>query len=200
MFVELVEWNELKQKSLYFKLNNILNLQNTEESSERICGVYAIFNNDNCLYVGQSKNISSRIATHMRGKYNGFKSIHLWDIREIGFGDFEKRSKATQQEVLDNAEKHLMTLLKPIENINIDMDFTLPKEQTPMFESFSTFSISSDGYDLRVTDGYSLLAEEISTGVDYLNACEKIDNEVHKIVKNSINECEPSCYIKELDL
>ena len=46
-------------------------------------GVYTIYNDDICVYVGQSKNIASRLATHLSGRYKKatkikYKSFDSW--------------------------------------------------------------------------------------------------------------------------
>lgn len=131
MYIEIHNYHEMEQKTLYFKINNALNMDFNTDLNIKISGVYAIFNGKTCLYVGQSKNIASRVATHLRGKYGNCTDIQIWNIEDIGFDDFKERSKESQQSILDNCEKYLMTLLQPIDNLMIDMDFKLEEEQTP---------------------------------------------------------------------
>ena len=54
-----------KQKDLFFQLD--YEFKKIDEN--RLSGIYAIYKDDVCLYVGQSKNLSSRLATHLSGKY-----------------------------------------------------------------------------------------------------------------------------------
>lgn len=143
MYIEIHDWDEFEQKELYFKIHNALNMNIKGELNRKIIGVYAIFKKKNCLYVGQSKNLASRIATHLRGKYKEATEIFLFDIQEVGFDDFLKRSKDSQKAILDNAEKYLMKLLKPIDNIDIDMDFNLDDKEKPIVLDDDQLSIQS---------------------------------------------------------
>ena len=86
----------------------------------KISGLYAIFKEDICLYVGQSKNIPSRLSTHLTGRYEEADRIDVCFICEDFFGDFHERSKAAQTAILVNNENELINRLKPIENIFVD--------------------------------------------------------------------------------
>lgn len=120
------------QKELFFKINNIINLEN-ETYEKELSGVYAIYKNDICLYVGQSKNLASRISTHISGKYKECDFIYLFDVRNLGFSTFFERSDDGKKSILDNCEKYLIKLLKPIENIIADFSFEIPDNQKPDF-------------------------------------------------------------------
>ncbi len=117
MYVEIHDWEKFSQEILYFKIHNVLNLEKNSNQNIKIAGIYTIFKNDICLYVGQSKNIASRLATHLKGKYKTADEIYFWDICELGFDDFHERNSISKKSILDNAEKYLMSLLKPIDNI-----------------------------------------------------------------------------------
>mgnify|MGYP005614543251 FL=1 len=65
----------ISQKELFFQINHVINNGKNEKG---IKGVYAIFKNDICLYVGQSSNIASRLATHISGKYSDSTKIFIF--------------------------------------------------------------------------------------------------------------------------
>ncbi len=68
---------DIDQKELYFKLVEIFNLESIVRY--RYSGVYAIYKNTKCLYIGMSTNFASRIATHLRGKYRKATTIYFWN-------------------------------------------------------------------------------------------------------------------------
>ncbi len=63
------------QKELFFQLNSSM----TIEKADKISGVYAIYKSDVCLYVGQSSNIPSRLATHLCGRYANADKIFIFE-------------------------------------------------------------------------------------------------------------------------
>lgn len=101
-----------KQKELYFQLD--YEFKKTEYE-EKLSGIYAIFKDDICLYVGQSKNMSSRIATHLSGKYKDSSRILIFPTID-------------NQDDLVALEKYTMQLFQPIENILIDFSESINKE------------------------------------------------------------------------
>ena len=121
---------DIEQKELYFRINNVLNLEKSTQEKE-ISGIYAIYKKGICLYVGQSKNLASRVATHLCGKYKEADYIYIFDIRDIGFSDYDKRNDVSKKSILDNCEKYMISLLKPIENIIADFSFTLEENLKP---------------------------------------------------------------------
>ena len=140
MYIEIHDIDDTDQEALYFKLNSAFGISNADGKNRKIKGIYAIFKDDICLYVGQSKNIASRLATHLRGKYKDSTYIAVWNIKNVGFSDFDTRSKDSQMSILLNTEKYIMALLKPIENLDIDMDFKCEDNQKPDV-SYLTFEI-----------------------------------------------------------
>jgi len=92
------------QKKLYFQLETEFKKINEDE---RTIGIYAIFKNDVCMYVGQSKNIPSRIATHLSGKYKECSKVLIFPTIDI-------------DDDLIPLEKFTMKHLKPIENLMVD--------------------------------------------------------------------------------
>lgn len=189
MYLELHNYEEMDQKTLYFKLDSAFNIDAIKYLNKKIRGIYAIFNDENCIYVGQSKNIASRLATHMRGKYKNATSIHTWDILEIGFNDFDSRSKDSQINILNNCEKYLMSKLKPIDNIDIDMDFILDEDNAPDL-SYLGFNIriNSNEYYISISDSYSYAVEGAICTIDYMHYEKVIDDDKHKIISKAIRE------------
>ena len=135
---------DIEQKELYFRINNVLNLEKSTQEKE-ISGIYAIYKKGICLYVGQSKNLASRVATHLCGKYKEADYIYIFDIRDIGFSDYDKRNDVSKKSILDNCEKYMISILKPIENIIADFSFTLEKELEPdVFDEVLLYSFVID--------------------------------------------------------
>lgn len=187
MYIEIHN-ADIKQESLYFKLNSIFSLESENGKSEKIKGIYAIYKDDICLYVGQSKNIASRVATHMRGKYESFTNIYIWNVEDIGFSDYMSRSNTSQKAILDNCEQYVMTILKPLENLLIDMDKEISKQMQPdiCFETDSSFAIHNLENCIIITDSYSYVIDDIETSMDYLNYHEYISSDIHSLVRKSI--------------
>lgn len=171
MYIEIHEWQTFEQKTLYFKLNNSFNMNIQECENHKIAGIYAIYKEDVCLYVGQSKNMASRIATHLKGKYKSATDIFIWRVEDIGFPDFIGKNIDAQNEILNNCENWLMSKLKPIENLIIDMDFTLKENQIPYieFDKKSSITMSIKKYSLIILDCYSSVVEDIFCIIDMIN-------------------------------
>lgn len=179
----------LDQKTLYFKINSCLNLES--ENEKRIAGVYAIFKDDICLYVGQSKNLASRATSHILGKYSNCDYIKLIDITDVGFVNFWDRSEPSRQSVLNNAEITLMQILKPIENVITDYTKKIPDNHKPdFFESasfvidcrdaqYGNITITSDTSDIIIDSSFFHRAYENENVFD-LVVSYQIDNIVIK--------------------
>lgn len=185
MYSEIHYWQDFSQKVLYFKVNNAFNLQVNSELNFKFSGIYAIFKDDVCLYVGQSNNLASRITTHLKGKYGVATDIFIWNIEDIGFSNFRERDKISRSAILDNCEKYLIAKLKPIENLLVDMDFKLEECETPniCFESDSTFSILVNEEYLAITDSYSFFADSKDVSLDILNYQGIITDNQHSVIK-----------------
>lgn len=164
MYIEIHNHDDKNQEWLYFKLNNAFNMDTDEPKNIKHIGIYAIFNGDTCLYVGQSKNIASRVATHLRGKYKNSTQIQVWDIREFGFSDYDGRSSESKKIILDNAEKYVMQSLKPIDNIDIDMDFILSEDESPNINIDGDFSfiILNKDYHMVIATSYCQTLEIVN--------------------------------------
>lgn len=158
MYIEIHNYEEMEQDILYFKLSNALNMDRMVKMNEKLSGIYAIYKDDVCVYVGQSKNLASRLATHLRGKYSMATSIFCWTV------DGEK---------LDNHEKYVMADLKPIENLMIDMDFSFPDDDTldiSLGYTDITIAIPRRGGKLIIADyDRGGEADSIATMVEFLN-------------------------------
>lgn len=191
MYIEIHNL-DIKQEALYFKLNSAFSLETIDGLNEKIKGVYAIYKDNICLYVGQSKNIASRIATHLRGKYQEATSIYIWDVRNIGFSNFMERSAESQKSILNNCEQSLMVKLKPIENLLINMDKEIPTDQQPniCFESFADFTIHNQECYLSITDSSSFIVEGIEVAIDIMNHNSQIDSTLHKNIRKEISDCD----------
>ena len=114
---------DVDQKSLFFKISNALSLSSNEKPiNGKYEGLYAIYKDGSCYYVGYSQNLASRVATHIRGKYQSCDTIRLFIPSSCLFDRFYTLNKEGRKEVLLKNEKTLMSILKPIENLNIDMD------------------------------------------------------------------------------
>jgi len=173
---------ELEQKELYFKLNDIFCL----EKEGKVAGIYAIFKEDICLYVGQSQNVASRIATHLKGKYETASDIYIWDIKDCGFDSFFEKSKESQKAILINAENWMFKQLKPIENLAIDFNIIIPKKQQPDIDLEYIPSISIILKEPYETVIYTELPEENIINIDYLHCVEILDDETHNKVLDII--------------
>jgi hypothetical protein len=167
--VAMFSIQDVEQKQLFYKLSNALSLDSNAVLGQKISGVYAIYNGDTCLYVGLSTNIPSRLATHLRGKYSECTHIEFYKPDDCGFDDFYKRKSADQKVILENGEKQLMANLKPIDNLAINMDFTLPNEQEWDFNEFTPIKLQTkdteDGKSIVInrSGGFDVIE------TDYLN-------------------------------
>jgi predicted GIY-YIG superfamily endonuclease len=160
---------ELKQKMLYYKIQNTFNIENS--NTHTYAGIYVIIKNDYPVYVGQSKNLASRIATHLKGKYAEADMILAFDVRELGWADFHSKNTTSKQEILNNAEKYIIKVLKPTENIIVDFDFELNESCKPNFckEDFEVdffIAISDDNITIG-TDIFTVIIEDGYAEVDF---------------------------------
>ncbi len=114
-----------EQKELFFDLDWFF--KKCSEDGEKTKGIYVIYKDDICLYVGQSKNIPSRIATHLIGKYVNSDKILIYTDTEY----IEDSSEHTLLET----EKYLINRLKPIENVLVDFDYVI--DNSLLFSQFA---------------------------------------------------------------
>ncbi len=166
--------NDGESSSLYFKLNNSLHLLSPQSSATyKIAGVYAIYKGGVCYYVGQSKNIPSRIATHLSGKYENADRVKIFFAGETeGLADqdcnFYDWPKSEQADALEANEAVCISLFKPIENIKIPVDsdgdndwFITPEVESARIDKDGRcFSVYRDPYDIGLAS--DTLEERIS--------------------------------------
>lgn len=94
-----------EQKELFFAIDKLFAL---EYFKRKVRGIYVIFKDGICLYVGQSENIASRLATHLSGKYHDADNILVFEV-----------SSADQNDLI-SSEKYAIKYFKPIENVLAD--------------------------------------------------------------------------------
>lgn len=120
-------------RELYFKLSNSFNINLFNQSSKTLkhAGLYAIYNGDICVYVGQSQNLASRITQHLTGRYCNATRIHIFLAEFGGSVDFYSLGKRERKLLIEYNEWLLMEKLKPTENLKtlkqIEFEDSLPK-------------------------------------------------------------------------
>ena len=184
---------DLTQKQLYFKLNNALLLEHTPELT-KLSGVYAIYSSNICLYVGQSKNLASRIATHMKGKYD-LKELSIFIFLPYDYYEtFTELDVSDQSLILLKNESYLIKKLKPVENIiadhsiEIDKDFaftSIIEDSWPEMEIYrhrSSYLISDTEPDIN-----GLLTSKHSIINDWIQEHEQIKKHFEKEAANENN-------------
>ena len=154
----------LEQKELFFDLKSKMNKEYTS-------GWYVIFKDDICLYVGQSNNLPSRIATHLKGKYSTADKILIYH-------SYEKKGAS-----LDNIEKYLMSIFKPIENVLVDFSLKFGHKDIDC-ESGVMYAIES--YD-NIEASNEICTKMISS----YNECIILDGKEGLLVDNDF---EPTLY------
>ena len=192
MYIEIHNHLEMSQKVLYFKLNNSFNMEIIKEENLKLAGIYAIFKDGICLYVGQSKNLASRIATHLKGKYENADYVCVWNIEHIGFSNFYYEDTINQSHILDNAEKFIMKELKPIENILIDFNFESEDDKTPLisFDDFSTYTIKIVDNVLIITDSFYCWEDLVIQHIEILDLLAKIQNKPYVLEYQNLKKLE----------
>lgn len=129
---------DIEQKKLYFKLKSSFELLDINST----IGLYSIHKNGLCLYVGQSKNIPSRIATHIKGKYANADEINFYLAINNGYKDINDMQNDIVNKILLSNEMLMIKELKPIENIIADYDFELPENNQFYYFSDKDFKQS----------------------------------------------------------
>ena len=130
-------------KDFYFKLNNSFQITSIEHQSPtfKFAGLYAIYKNNTCYYVGQSQNVASRICQHINGKYASADRVEIFLARANGFDDYHNRSKESRKKILESNENNLIKILKPIENLMLPSnEFSI--DDNAMFTSFEEQDIT----------------------------------------------------------
>jgi len=116
-----------ESKDLYFALRNSFALSSEHLSSEtgKFAGVYAIFKKGVCYYVGQSKNLASRLSTHLTGKYIEADEVRLFMPSDNCLTDFYLDAENMEYFLLTN-EAACIDIFKPIENILVKWGQEIP--------------------------------------------------------------------------
>ena len=115
---------------LYKKLKEAIGISEENDSNCKVSGIYYIYNQDNTLlYIGQSKNIASRLTTHIRGKYRNSHKIIIDPVYE---------------EELNDVERFMIDKLKPIDNVMVSEEYDI--ERTEWSEQF--LRINDNGEEL----------------------------------------------------
>ena len=156
-----------ESKELYFKLSNSFHLTMFEDrsSTSRFAGLYAIFKNDVCMYVGQSQNLASRVSQHLSGKYSSADKVLIFSVVSNGFGGFFDFPKEDRKWVLENNEKLLIKELQPIENLMLpDDDYKLDEKHC--FNFFEYKVESSDYADLHFSSKLYIFDRHITVTQD----------------------------------
>ena len=89
--------------------------------NEVMCGVYGIFYNQKCIYIGFSKNINERIEQHKMNIGKNLNHIKLYkyckdnniSVKDL---DFTILAKSTDIEAMKQLESNLYRALQPIGN------------------------------------------------------------------------------------
>lgn len=146
-----------ESKLLYFKLSSSFQIiEDKCSSTYKFAGLYAIYKNDTCYYVGQSKNLASRLSQHLTGKYSDVDKILIFSPWLKG-ANFYDQTKEVQKALLDQNEMILMQMLKPIENLITPSDDFKPRDD------FKFESLKRGMYDL--------FFDEMTSMTVYINRC-----------------------------
>jgi hypothetical protein len=105
---------------LYIALKNAIGRYEVGDEDKKVPGIYCIYNEaGTLLYVGKSKNLASRLTTHIRGKYRYSYKITI---------------EYVEQEELDDVERFLIDTLEPIDNVRVNEHYDI--ENTTWAELF----------------------------------------------------------------
>ncbi len=192
-----------ESKELYFKLSNSFHLTMFDDrsSTSKFAGLYAIFKNDVCMYVGQSQNLASRLSQHLSGKYSSADKVLIYSVTSNGFIDFFDRAKDSRKNILENNERIMIKELQPVENLLLPDDgFELPIDNRfpiingendfkEFFEVFSSSIIHIGKYNITVCTHEAVtdiqqdcFFEQYCEYIEYVKDCEESQTE-KKIVR-----------------
>jgi hypothetical protein len=163
--------SEISEKELYCKLSSSFQIACFEDQSVnfRFTGLYAIFKNGICYYVGQSQNLASRICQHLSGKYKSADQILILTPQKNGFSDFFSRDKQTRKEILEYNESILIKKIRPIENLltpSVDMIEEKTFECLIDLESKEDLEEVSD-ISIMVDSSFQISVKKHSPTIDY---------------------------------
>lgn len=120
----------LDQRQLFYKLRSAFSLLDFQVDSDRKAGIYAIFTDDICNYIGMSQNLASRLSQHLSAKYESCTEVLIFDPCQNGFDDFFDWNEEARKAILGVNEKEMMTIFKPTENLAFSMDFVLSEDES----------------------------------------------------------------------
>lgn len=124
-------------KSLYVSLTKSFKKLDSD-SQNKIAGIYIIYNDNNeIMYIGQSKNLASRITTHLKGKY---KNAYKIDVIALDFID---------ESILNSIERFLIDKLKPIDNIMVNEPYNIKDIEEHLYPIFA--NSNQDSFALTPT-------------------------------------------------
>jgi predicted GIY-YIG superfamily endonuclease len=155
-----------ESKMLYFKLSSSFQIIEEKSSATyKFAGIYAIYKDDICYYIGQSKNLASRLSQHINGKYSGVDRVVIFTpwINDVNFYD---QKKEVQKIILEQNEMTLMRMLKPIENLITPSDEFEPREDFTFeslkhglydgfFQEMASMTVYVEKYNISVVSGDS---------------------------------------------
>ena len=150
------------QRELFSQLNHSMSIKSDEKT---IKGVYIIFKDNVCVYVGQSSNVASRLATHLSGKYKNANEIFVFEN--------------ANDEDLIITEKYCIQKLQPIENLRVDFD-----EKINIDDIFGIFHDYEKGAYEKMLEYYDF---KIKNDDEYIFITTDHRNDVFNITKNNEN-------------
>ena len=148
------------QRELFSQLNHSMIIESDEKT---IKGVYIIFKDNVCVYVGQSSNVASRLATHLSGKYKNANEIFVFEN--------------ANDEDLIITEKYCIQKLQPIENLRVDFD-----EKINIDDIFGIFHDYEKGAYEKMLEYYDF---KIKNDDEYIFITTDHRNDVFNITKNN---------------
>lgn len=170
-------------KELFFKLGNSFHITNYSDrsSTSKFAGLYAIYKNGNCMYVGQSQNLASRLSQHLTGKYESADMITVFMATDYGFNNFYDMDKDSRKSLLEDNEKILIKKLKPIENLMLpDQNFSIPESRLFSVlnfindENFNKYELASTVIEITDFDiSVSCFSSDAISTTGYFKALKK---------------------------
>lgn len=150
---------------LYNTLNKSISIIMNGSINCKYYGIYFIYNdNEEVVYIGKTTNISSRLTTHIRGKYKNANMIKFANIMYL------------EKESLDDIERFYIQTIKPIDNILVEQSYSQ--------STVKSFLFNDDIYfPLRVPDLIIYPKEYIIKGYSYVTRDYEIVNKHTKDFK-----------------
>ncbi len=151
------EMFEKDQKKLFLGLRNAFSYCNEDDN---LPGIYLITNkNNDLMYIGQSKNIASRLSTHLSGKYQKSHLVYILSC---------------PKEYLLDVENLLINTLKPIDNILVPRGSSTPDVFNENFMSLENAINYKKKFCYIIDVKNKILYQEIPLFLDYLKSINNI--------------------------